>query len=404
MSVPNPIDSDPVDFSADKSILGFKYQIRYALFLLFEAQRTQCGFDVSIDIERIDDIDVHSQGEITKLVQTKNSATVLTNSSSPFWKTVRIWAEAVRSGLIDLEKIQRLELVTTSAGPSDDGAIVSCLQLPRSSCREHALNQMRQIASAKRGHRTLGSAYSAFANLTVQEQEQLVSKIYVLTDAPSFDELDDQIRQCIVQGPPGKHVAFSDVLFGKWDTLVECYLREGKKSPITWQQLQSLLWEISQQFEDDNLPTEFVGMLQNAFPSIADDTRVFIRQMIAVGASDRQLQRAQRLYLKSTQLIAFWQRHVIVRPDEVAAHADRLVDECELKHESVGADVKFASVDAKQVGMHIYNWASAEASHMESFRIRPRCSDPDVVRGCFHDLADRAKLGWHPDWGAMFGR
>jgi hypothetical protein len=143
-------------------------------------------------------------------------------------------------------------------------------------------------------------------------------------------------------------------------------------------------------------------MLRDAFPSLADDHRKFLRQLAAIGANEKQLERAQRLYLKATQLLGFWQRSVLVRPDEVSAHSKRLVDECELQHEAARTDVKLSTATAAQIGMHIYNWALTVAPHHEGLRIRPRCCDPDVVRGCFHDLADRPEIGWHPDWSTMF--
>jgi hypothetical protein len=71
MSVRSLPNNDPSDFSADQSILGFKYQLRYALLLLFEAQRGPGGFDVGVDIERVDDIDVQAHGKTTKLVKPK---------------------------------------------------------------------------------------------------------------------------------------------------------------------------------------------------------------------------------------------------------------------------------------------------------------------------------------------
>lgn len=390
----------PVDFSADDSILGFKYQLRYALYLLWEAERTY-GLDVAIDIECIDDIDVHAADKLTKLVQTKNTATVLTNSSAPLWKTLRIWSEAIREGIADPSSV-KFELVTTSPNPDDDLAIVNLLQQNTSHARQAALSRMRALAANKRGQQTLGPAYRAFHDLPPDQQEQLVQKIVIQTSAPTFDQLDQLICDRIDHGPPGKKKPFAKVLFGHWDQLVEIHLREGKRTKITWQELQSLLHEISMQFQEDNLPTEFIGILQHAFPSLSEDNRTFMRQLLAIGATERQRERAQRDCLRSTQLLGFWQRHILVRPDEVLKHSQRLVGECELQHENAEARPDFAVTSAQECGRQIYHWAIDIAPHKEGLRIRPRCADPDVIRGCFHRLADGPQLGWHPDWPTMF--
>lgn len=398
----NPAASaDTSDFSADASILGFKYQLRYALFLLFEAQRTG-GLDVSIDIEQIDDIDVQMANRVTKLVQTKDISTVLTNSSAPFWKTIRIWCDAIRTGAVDLTHIQKFSLVSTSNGPHDDTAIVSRIQQGTPESRHLALDQMRTLAAAKLNLATLGRAYRAFHELPHPQQQALVEKITVITNAMSLDVLDKCICEQIVHGPPDKRLAFGKVLFGRWDSLVEGYLRERPRPAISWNTLQMLLHEISLQFSDDNLPLDFVGMLKDAMPSLADDQRTFVQQLIAIGATAHQQQRAQRLFLRTTQLLGFWQRHVLLRPDEVSAHIKRLSDECELQHETAATSHQLATATPLQIGLHIYNWATNTAPHQDGFRLRKKCDDADVIRGCFHQLADRPLLGWHPDWKRMF--
>ncbi|HZZ71601.1 MAG TPA: ABC-three component system protein [Pirellulales bacterium] len=393
--------SVPSNFSADDSILGFKYQLRYALYLLYDAQRAD-GLDVAIDIERIDDIDVHAANKLTKLVQTKDTATILTNSSAPFWKTIRIWSDAIRNGVVDPTAIRAFLLVTTSPNPADDSAIVNLLQQNSTESRQEALSQMQIRAATKRPQDTLGKAYQAFHDLPSIQQKQLVEKITIQTSAPTFDGLDELIYDQIVHGPPNKRVAFGKVLFGRWDQLVEAYLRERSQAKITWQELQSLLHEISLQFEEDNLPIEFIDMLRHAIPSLSDDNRTFMKQLIAIGATPNQRQRAQRLYLKATQLLGFWQRNLLVRPDEVLHHNQRLIDECELQHEGAGTNSGLASASAEEVGRHIYKWANEHAPHLEALRIRRRCSDADVIRGCLHALADAPRLGWHPDWNILF--
>jgi hypothetical protein len=389
------------DFSADTSILGFKYQLRYALLLLFQAQRTS-GLDVSIDIERIDDIDVRSDDRVTKLVQTKNTSTVLTNSSAPFWKTIRIWSEAIRRGKVTLSDIQTFELVATSTGPTDDTAIVRRLQHGDATQKQIALTEMRILAAANRTQATLGAAYLAFFSLLPDQQAALVEKITVTTEAPSFDELDELITRQIVHGPPDKRVAFSKVLFAHWDHLVECYLRSKSQTAIGWDVLQTLLHEISLQFEEDNLPTDFVGMLQEALPELSNDQRIFIQQLIEINANTSEKLRAQRTFLKASNLLAFWQRNLLVRPDEVTSHASRLIEECNIQHGVVIGNPLFASLTRKQIGLQVYLWALNTAPHLEACRIRRKCIDLDVIRGSFHALADRRKLGWHPDWSTRF--
>ena len=52
MPTPPPASPPATDFGATDSILGIKYQLRYALYVLYSAQR-ELGLDVGIAIEAI---------------------------------------------------------------------------------------------------------------------------------------------------------------------------------------------------------------------------------------------------------------------------------------------------------------------------------------------------------------
>lgn len=401
MSDDSFLDDGSTDFSAVNSILGFQYQIRYALYLLFDTQR-RLGPDVSIDIERIDDIDVRHADSITKLVQTKNTATVLTNSSAPFWKTIRIWSNAISTGKIDLNHLDEFALVTTSSGPVRDNSLVQLLQRSEPADRSTAIIQMRALASKNRLQKTMGKAYQAFLDLTPAHQHLLVSKIKITTHAPTFQQLDELIYRQLVHGPPGRQREFGRTLFDRWNGLVEAYLRDANRTNITWQSLQLLLHEISNEFRDDNLPLPFLDLLKEVLPALSDDNRTFMRQLVAINATEDILLRAQRLQLYAAKLFGYWQRHVFVRPDEVIKYSLRLCNECKIQHESATLNILFAGISPEQVGAQIYLWAIDTAPHKSEFRIRSGFGDLDVTRGFFHELANRARLGWHPKWPEMF--
>ena len=401
MSDPIPTSRETGTFSADESILGFKYQLRYALYLLFAALRTH-GLDVEIDIERIDDIDVIASNRITKLVQTKRTVAVLTNSSAPFWKTIRIWADAIRTNKVSLDEIEEFRLVATSDPPQGDDTIVSQLSNPDDrTAIATALNTMRTLAESKRDQLTLGRAYREFHELLPEQQAALVEKIRIVTNAPSFDKLDRLIRDQIVHGPPDKREAFSRVLFGRWEMLVEDYLRSSDKPRIIWDQVQSLLHEISLQFTESNLPSTFVDMVSGILPEPTDDDRTFVMQLREIHATDAQIRRAQKDHLRSSQLTSFWLRYLLVRPDEIMTHSVRLIDECGNRHEFEVSE-NCNDDQLVQIGKSVHEWAMTIAPTIETMRLRKNFDDMPVIRGKFHDLADHPKLGWHPKWETKF--
>lgn len=387
-------------FAAHDAILGFKYQIRYALLEFLKA-RAQFGPDIGIAVERIDDIDVEVAGRVTTLIQTKNTATVLSNSSQPFWKTIRVWCDAITSGKV--RDIKAVEFILVSTSDTGEESITSKLiDSASNKDRTAALEQMQITARDKRNAKALGRAFKSFDDLLPQQQFDLISRIRVRPNALTFDELDQEIRKQNQHGPPGKEVAFAKVLFGRWEMLIEKYLRSKDESVIPWIILQSLLHETAGQFQNDNLPITFDGMVQGAFPDLGSDERCFIRQLESIGATEKQRRRAQISQLRATQLKSFWQRHLLVRPDEILGHEKILIAECEVQHEASDENDESSELDPEEIGMQIYDWAMLQAPFLEEMRIRSKCVDADVIRGTFHDLADRPSLGWHPLWETMF--
>lgn len=391
-------ESNP--FSADKSILGFKYQIRYALHRFLQI-RSSFGPDVSLAIERLDDIDIEVAGRITNIIQTKDTETVLSNASKPFWSTIRVWCYAIASGRITEADDIKFELIITS-NSSDDSFVEKLVDGASADDRQMALIEMRRIAKEKREQKTLGKAYAAFDDLLPQQQRYLVDRIFIRTNNWTLDELDAAIVSINQHGPPGKELAFADVLFGRWERLIEIYLRSGVKNTISWVVLQSLLHEISAEFQEDSLPTSFEGLVDNALRDADSDSRCFIRQLDAIGVTEEEKRTAHKTYVKARQLMSFWERRVLVRPDEVLRHESRLIEEWTQQfHRGGRAGTSQAATPEKQ-GLQVFDWAMSNAPFQEAMRIRPKCIDPDVVRGTFHELADRPSIGWHPGWHAMF--
>lgn len=389
----------PDRHSADAAILGFAYQIRFALHLLLSSWNS-LGSDAAVTIERFDDIDVSDASRVLHLVQTKRTATALTNASAPLWKTLRVWTDAIAQGTID-PSVVTFSLFCTSPAPDD--SIAALLQQRSTESRRSALAALRGIVAVHPYPRHLAAAYTSFAALSPEQQETLIAHIEMNAAAPSFDDLDALIRDQIVWGPPGlqNRKAFSAVLFTEWNGLVEATLRGHAPRRIGWFDLQSLTHAIHKQFQDDSLPTDFAGMLASALPALCDDARRFVQQLDAIQANESQKRRAQHDEQKARQLQSFWLRHGLLRPDELPTYHTTLTEACNVIHEGRDLTQDWNSPDKLAAfGRSVYQWACSHAC--VSFPIRRFCNDHAVVRGTFHILADKPDIGWHPDWQSMF--
>lgn len=106
----------PTDFSAKEPSLGYNYQIRYSLYLLL---REKIKENPSICLEELDDI-VIDDIDGKNLYQTKlhiNSVANLSDRSTDFWKTIRVWSESILSGLLDIDNTVFTLITTATTSP-----------------------------------------------------------------------------------------------------------------------------------------------------------------------------------------------------------------------------------------------------------------------------------------------
>jgi hypothetical protein len=96
-----------------------------------------------------------------------------------------------------------------------------------------------------------------------------------------------------------------------------------------------------------------------------------------------------------------WARENLLVSGELEEYEDRLEDEW-----SRYRDVVFESLDEdsaesvmRDAGHRLYQWADLESGNISTLRIRERVTEPYVVRGGFHILANITpvpRIYWHP--------
>lgn len=163
------------DFSAKEPSLGYYYQIRYSLYLLL---REKVKDNPSIRLEDLDDI-VLNDIDGTNLYQTKlhiNSVANLSERSSDFWKTIRVWSEAISNNLVDVDNTI-FTLITTAKATPD--SFISKLTINSVQTRIGILESMQNICK-EQNNQTNQKGYSAFLNLSSEQQIKLINNIYVI--------------------------------------------------------------------------------------------------------------------------------------------------------------------------------------------------------------------------------
>jgi hypothetical protein len=377
-------------FSAANQALGYLYQIRYALWLLLEGVEEQ-----EVALETLDDIVLENQGTYRELLQTKHHSTKasLTNTSPDLWKTIRVWSTHLLHKRVQIPPTT-LSLVTTATAPSE--SIASKLRPTNDRACEEALQELNIIAKNSENKR-LKEAFVAFTELSPEQQRDLVEAIYILDQSPMITDTADRIMDKIKAAVNREHrSALFERLEGWWFGKVVTQLRRGSVEPVSGFEVYDKLRAIADQFRPDALPIDFLDAKPESIDPARDD-RLFVLQLRIIDISNPRIEKAILDYYRAFHQRSRWAREELLDGGEAEQYEDRLVDEWDrfaLALADEDQDKKAPETLLKKIGREIYRWMEQEAD----FRVRPNVTEPYVMRGSYHMLADKnpPRVWWYP--------
>lgn len=377
-------------FSAGESALGYLYQCRVAL--LFAVRRLKSPDEFELSIESLDDVTFSSGGVAEELLQTKHhlkSKANLTNASPDLWKTIRVWA----SQLDALKTGTRLQLLTTVEASA--GSVAALLRENAQRDTPTALKILLEVAATSTNTAN-ADAYSAFTALSTEEQLPLIDSITIIDNSPDIIRARSEIENELRPGIRREHLkVFVDRLEGWWYQRVIRNLASKDDGVILSKELHSELNDLREQFDlDENLPID----LKNVFPT--EDVikamlgRPFVEQLRIIALTERRVQHAIIDYYRAAEQRSRWVREDLLLVGDLEEYEQTLVDEWERAFERIVQTVELADEPEKQVaGRAVYDWARETALY-----IRPQCRESYIHRGSFQLLADKLRVGWHPEF------
>lgn len=376
------------EFSANAQALGYFYQSRYALYMLLESSP-----DLHISIEKLDDIAFEKSGTPVELIQTKhhiNSVAALTDSCSDLWKTIRVWSTAIQNGEVDTNKV-KFSLVTTGLASQD--SIASKLY-PDPEYRDvnsavTLLNKVAENSSSQSNK----AAYTAYLKLSDKQREDLAHCIYILDSSPNIADTKEQIlKQLRYTTRPQFQEAVFQRLEGIWFDKVINHLSADSATTISQIEISECISDLQEQFHQDNLPIDFLNCIVPTEEALTENQKVFVEQLKLVTNSQPRIQKAISDYYKAFGQRSRWIRDEVLFISELESYETRLVDEWERQFEIMIEDNEESSEsELKKAGRSLFNWMDQEAT----IHIRPRCTEPYVMRGSYHMLSNEFKVGWH---------
>ena len=385
-------------FSAGEQALGYIYQARLALLQLLQLPE-----DTSIFLEKDDDLDFIDEDGGKSLASLKHKAIgdKLTDLSTDFWKSVNIWLTRYKRDGRATSNL-RFFLFTTGAVSSDSFLAHLLPDQPVAAGVVTTLTELADAALAGSKSRLITPIATAFNELSEPEKRDFLERIAILDGSPRIGDIPALIRDKHMRSIRREHREFVfERLEGWWTDAVIKQLTGAKPEGIFGYEVSDKLSNFAEEYKADNLPITFRGKVPADEIDTATDPRLFVAQLREIGISSNRIRNAILDYYRAFEQRSTWARENLLVLGEVDEYEDRLVDEWGRYKDVVFERLKDDSAEEalREAGATLYNWAEFETGKIESLRIRARVTEPYVLRGSFHILADatpKPKVYWHP--------
>jgi hypothetical protein len=354
-------------FSAADSALGYLYQVRVAL--LWSLSRIKQG-EFVVSLETLDDVTFEAKGGTAEeLLQTKHHRTreaSLSDMSGDLWKSLRVWFEGHANGRIPAGT--SLYLLTTAAAPA--GSAASYL---RREGRDVARAQtLLEAVPSSSQNQALVPAFTAFNAVSATARRTILDHVIVLDQASGVLTIDNDLKaEVFWTADPKHHDAFLQRLEGWWlRRVIKQLSASPRPAGILSVEIEAEMAELREQFKQDNLPIDddILEFTLDDATHAAHENYQFVHQLRLIEAGKRRVAAAIRDFEE-------WELVFEAAKDEIEATA--------------------AENEKRKAARSILTWAERA-----TIAIRPGVTEPFVVRGSFHMLADEKppRIGWHPDF------
>ncbi len=389
----------PLDkFSAGEQGLGYIYQPRLALLHLLQLPENTAAF-----LEKDDDLDFIDAEGGKSLASLKHKAIGdrLTDLSTDFWKSVNIWlARYKRDGFA--ESNLQFFLFTTGTVSTDSFLARFIPDQVSASGHEATLAELAAAALARSTSKLVTPIAAAFNELSDPAKQDFLERILILDGSPRISDIPAIIREKHMRSIRREHRQFVfERLEGWWTDAVIKQLTGARPEGILGYEISDKLSDITEEYKADNLPITFRGKVPATEIDTNIDPRLFVKQMHEIGISSNRIRSAILDYYRAFEQRSAWARENLLVSGEVEKYEDRLAEEWSRYKDVVfeGLTDDSAEEALREAGVTLYNWAEFETGKIESLRIRTRVTEPYVVRGSLHILADNApepRVYWHP--------
>ena len=378
---------------ASEQMLGYLYQVRYALALLLENDNSDC----QISIEKFDDVAFSKDDIPIQLIQLKHHIQHqgnLADASTDMWRTIKVWIDAI-SETPDILDGTNFLIITTATAPIDSAAFL----LKKDSNRnpDTAYQKLKTVcfSSVNQAHQRY---YDAFREAGEDTVKQLIRQIYIIDCASNIIDVEKDILKHIRYSCIPKHQKMIyERLEGWWFKKAIDALCCDTPVFVNQNQVRSFIVSVSQEYADDNLPIDILDIDDLQESNFSANEKIFHEQLKLICLSNHRMQLALRDYYRAFRQRASWVRNDLLYVNELGQYEQRLIDEWEhafaAMEETLSETNNATEEEKAKEGRQLFS-----DIEKRDIRIRPKCQEAFIMRGSYHILANQLKIGWHVDF------
>ena len=380
---------------ASEQMLGYLYQVRYALALLLENDNSDC----QISIEKFDDVAFSKDDIPIQLIQLKHHIQHqgnLADASTDMWRTIKVWLDAI-SETPDILDGTNFLIITTATAPIDSAAFL----LKKDSNRnpDTAYEKLKTVcfSSVNQAHQRY---YDAFREAGEDTVKQLIRQIYIIDRASNIIDVEKDILKHIRYSCIPKHQKMIyERLEGWWFKKAIDALCCDTPVFVKQNQVRSFIVSVSQEYADDNLPIDILDIDDLQEDNFSANEKIFHEQLKLICLGNHRMQLALRDYYRAFRQRASWVRNDLLYVNELGQYEQRLIDEWEhafaAMEETLSETNNATEGEKAKEGRQLFS-----DIEKRDIRIRPKCQEAFIMRGSYHILANQLKIGWHVDFFA----
>ncbi len=378
---------------ASEQMLGYLYQVRYALALLLENDNSDC----QISIEKFDDVAFSKDDIPIQLIQLKHHIQHqgnLADAGTDMWRTIKVWLDAI-SETPDILDGTNFLIITTATAPIDSAAFL----LKKDSNRnpDTAYQKLKTVcfSSVNQAHQRY---YDAFREAGEDTVKQLIRQIYIIDCASNIIDVEKDILKHIRYSCIPKHQKMIyERLEGWWFKKAIDALCCDTPVFVNQNQVRSFIVSVSQEYADDNLPIDILDIDDLQESNFSANEKIFHEQLKLICLGNHRMQLALRDYYRAFRQRASWVRNDLLYVNELGQYEQRLIDEWEhafaAMEETLSETNNATEEEKAKEGRQLFS-----DIEKRDIRIRPKCQEAFIMRGSYHILANQLKIGWHVDF------